>query len=195
MEWLFVHSSTNGGWWLKINSIEQLTEYHKKLSGSQYENAFDMYSQGYIHGKGGRPEEILEGLSLEERIKMMLNPDFKKLQGAVYMAEKSNATILDGFRMLNMEIGSGQLRSLKEFGNIFINRAGGYTISISYDQFCRRKEMVFPDFTEKDIRVKQFKGGTHFYAYIGDMQLRNGDNLKWLSYDAAYQSALAVIQN
>ncbi len=185
MEWLFVHSKN--GWRLKIDNIEQLTEYHKKLNGSQFSNAFDMYM------KGGRPEEILEKLSIEERIEMICNPDFKKLQGAVYMAERNNATILDGFRMLNMEIGSGQLRALKENGSIFINPAGGFTYGIEYDQFCRRKEMIFPNFKKEEIRIKQFNGGTHYYAYIGDMQVRNGSELKWSTYDEAYQSALSIV--
>lgn len=185
MEWLFVHSKN--GWRLKIDNIEQLTEYHKKLNGSQFSNAFDMYM------KGGRPEEILEKLSIEERIEMICNPDFKKLQGAVYMAERNNATILDGFRMLNMEIGSGQLRVLKENGSIFINSAGGFTYGIEYDQFCRRKEMIFPNFKKEEIRIKQFNGGIHYYAYIGDMQVRNGSELKWSTYDEAYQSALSIV--
>ena len=54
MEWLFVYE--NGGWWLKIDNTEQLTEYHKKTDRSRYEGALKMYTSG----------ERPENMSLEE---------------------------------------------------------------------------------------------------------------------------------
>ena len=36
MEWLFVY---DGGWWLKITDVKQLTEYHKRTDGKRYEGA------------------------------------------------------------------------------------------------------------------------------------------------------------
>ena len=42
--------------------------------------------------------------------------------------------------------------------------------------------------------MKQFPGGEHYYAYIGDMQVRDGDTLKWNSYQEAYEMALSLLE-
>ena len=55
------------------------------------------------------------------------------------------------------------------------------------------KDIIFPDFKRHQIRVKSFPGGDHFYAYIGDMQVRDGDILKWDTYDEAYNQALSIL--
>lgn len=186
-DFLFVLSK-DGGWWLKITTIEQLTEYHKKCSGSRYEKAMEMYMNGI------RPQDMkAEEMTLEERIKLQQSKDFKLLQCAVMQAQKYETNIIDGFRMLNMEIGMKQMEDIKRYGAVYINRVGGSTFDLEYTQFCRREEPIFPDFKESDIRIKRFKGGQHYYAYVGDMQIREGDNLKWSTYAAAERAAKAVV--
>lgn len=44
MEYLFVHDR-KGGWWLKIDSVEKLIDYHQKTN-NRYEGALQMYLQG-----------------------------------------------------------------------------------------------------------------------------------------------------
>lgn len=185
MEYLFVYG--NGGWWLKLTTIEQLTDYHEKVDQDRYGEAFLMY----MHH--GHPYKILEGLSLEERIQKMNNIHFKRLQAAVIQAENGNGTILDGFRWLNMEIGMKELRDIRQYGAVYINRVGGSTHSLSYSQFCRRREFVYPDFEISDIRVKRFTGGNHYYAFIGDMQVRNANGTKWNRREDAYQAAVDIV--
>lgn len=187
MEYIFIFDEESRGWWLKIDTKEKLADYHEKTGAGRYDEALSMYLNE------GHPHEILKKLSVEERIKKMRNIHFKRLQCAVMEAENGNCSILDGFRRLNLEIGIGQMRALEQYGAIYMNRAGGYTFGLQYKQFCRRKELVFPDFKEADIRVKRFNGGKHYYAYIGDMQIRNGGALKWDSFDEAYKMAFAVI--
>lgn len=78
---------------------------------------------------------------------------------------------------------------------IYINPVGGYH-GYSGDKeyaFVRRKNIIFPDFKKEHIRVKSFPGGDHFYAYIGDMQVRDGDVLKWDTYEDAYNQALSIL--
>lgn len=41
--------------------------------------------------------------------------------------------------------------------------------------------------------MKQFRGGSHWYAYIGDMQVRNGEELKWNTQEAARSAAEAIV--
>ena len=186
MDYLFVYA--NGGWWLKLTSVAELNDYHKKTDDSRYEEAFLMY----MHE--GHPYEILERLELKDRLEKMKDPNFRKLQAAVIQAESGDGTIMDGFRWLNIEVGMKELNDLKSYGVVYINREGGSTYDLSYTQFCRRKELVFPDYSLGDIRVKQFGGGEHFYAYIGDMQVRDGDELKWNTYAEAYQHAERIVR-
>ena len=131
---------------------------------------------------------------LEERIKFWNNNDFKYMYAAYMLASKvDGATFLDGFRFLNWEMAEADLTCLREHGACFFNPAGGRTYDVEYKEFCRRKEIVFPNFSEKDIRIKQFKGGTHYYAFIGNVQVRDGDIMKFDSYEKAYGKAYRLV--
>lgn len=188
MDYLFIFDEESKGWWLKIDTIEKLDDYHEKTGSGRYDKSMEMY----LHE--GHPNDILGKLSLEERIKKMQDKDFKRLQAAVILAEKGERTILDGFRCLNLEVGMGQMRTLEQYEAIYINPVGGYTFGLEYTQFCRRKNLVFPNFRESDIRIKRFEGGEHYYAYIGDMQVRDGDKMKWFNREEAYNKALEIIR-
>lgn len=190
MNYIFIFDQESKGWWLKIDSIEKLADYHEKADNGIYDEAIAMYLEG------GHPHYILEKLGPEERIRKMQDKDFKRLQIAVMQAERRRSNIFDGFRSLNLEVGMGQMRKLDQYGAIYINCVGGYTFGLHYTQFCLRKELVFPNFKESDIRIKQFSGGKHFYAYIGDIQVRgrwDRNEMKWNSRDEAYNRALELI--
>lgn len=134
-----------------------------------------------------------ESMPFEERIKLIGSRDYKYLQAAMIQARKVDGTIFDGFRCLNMEIGMTELACIKEHGAVYINHVGGHTSCVEYSQFCRRSEIVFPDFTLSDIRVKKYSGGVHWYAFIGDMQVKNGEAVKWNSAEAAQNAAKAIV--
>lgn len=55
------------------------------------------------------------------------------------------------------------------------------------------------DFTEKDIHVKQWQGGNHWYSFLGGMPVRvkvNGElKTKWNTRKAAKDAARAMLQN
>lgn len=180
IDYLFVYSK---GWYLKINTIKQLTEYHKKTDQKRVEGVLMLFMQ----------KKNPEDLPLEDRIKMMKSRDYKYLQAAIIQAKKVEGRILDGFRCLNMEIGKAELQCIKEHGAVYINRVGGHTYALDYTQFCRRKELVFPNFKLSDIRVRKYPEGVHWYAYIDDMQVKNGDNVKWSTCDAAKRAAEEIV--
>lgn len=187
-EYLFIYDGEV--WWLKLTDVEQIIDYHKQTD-SRYEGALSLYMKFKLEGKEWY--NLLEDMPLQERIKTMQSKDFKYLQCAIMKAQQVEGTIFDGFRCLNMEIGAGELETIREHGAVFINPAGGHTHGIKTVQFCRRKQLVFPHFKREEIRLKQFNGGRHWYAYIGDMQIRDGDKLKWNTREAAQEAAEAMV--
>lgn len=194
MGYLFVFA--NGGWWLKIDSVEKLIDYHKQTS-SRFNGAWELFSRLYKEaGDVNKIMDVVAAYPAEKRFELMQTRDFKYLQAAIIEAQQMDgmANIFDGFRALNMGIGAKELRDIREYGCCYINSVGGSTFSLDYTQFYRRKQLVFPNFRREDIRVERFKGGEHFYAYIGDMQVRDGDVLKWNSYDEAYNRAAEFVE-
>lgn len=191
MEYLFVYDN---GWYLKIDSEEKLLDYLKKTE-NRYEGAIQLYKEFYSKRENGESVmEVVMKKPLQERIQLMNSRDFKYMQAAIMQAEKVGGTFFDGLRCLNVEMGFCELNDIREYGACYINRVGGKTFDLNYTQFCRRKELVFPDFKEEDIRVKQHEGGIHWYAFIGDMQVRNGQEMKWSTRDEAYQRALEIVR-
>lgn len=188
MEYLFVYDGKS--WWLKLTGAEQIIDYHKQTE-SRYEGAVKMYMKMKEDGK--EFYDLMEGLSCRERIKLMEDRDYKYLHCAAIKARQTGGTLLDGFRFLNMEAGAAEMETVRRYGAVFINPAGGHTHGIRTEQFCRRKQLVFPDFRSDEIRIKQFKGGGHWYAYVGDMQVRDGGRMKWDTEEGARKAAEALV--
>lgn len=178
MEWLFVlkdKGTSNQGWWLKLTNADELLAYYEATMHSREESVLEEYL-------AKREEEY---------------PRYSNLTQAVVMnASKKRMNIFDAIRDLRLMVASQQLESIHKYGAIYVNSLGGYHSAYEgepkYD-FVRRDKLVYPDFKAEDIRIKQFKGGEHYYAYIGDMQVRDGDILKWDSYDNAYKKALEMV--
>lgn len=198
MEYLFVYDQESQGWWLKLDTPEKLLDYVYQTKDSHMTGALDLYLDLYKKGQKENKSvlEVLEAMPSEERFALMMKNmnDFNLMRGAIIQAEKINGTIFDGFRSLNIEMGVKELNDIRRDGQTYINPVGGSTFDIQYTQWCRRNELVFPNYTESDIRIKQFDGGNHYYAYIGDMQLRDGENIKWNTYEQAYNAAIDIVE-
>ena len=178
MEYIFVFK--NNGWWLKITSPEQLFNYWDKTDS--------------------RWSETLDNLS---HSKEFTKTGFKHCNAISFAAgiygSRRKLTLVESVSEFAGEIKGTQLDCLLKYGCLYINRKGGYHFPYKgdepYTQFVRRKELIFPDYEQKDIRVKQFPCGTHFYAYIGDLEVKDGDILKWNTYEEAYNKALEYASN
>lgn len=181
-KWQFVHR-VHGGWWLRLTSDDDIVRYIQATN-----NRYDGALCKALH-------EPIEKMSLEDRIKAQLNGDrnYMFLQVGMIMAQKYKTTLYSGFERLQTEFGMALHRDIVENGETFINHVGGKTFSLDYDQFVWREHLIFPDYKISDIRIKQFEGGSHFYAYVGDTQLRDGDKLKWNTYNEAYNFAIAIV--
>lgn len=165
------------GWWLKINTPEQLFDYYEKTEG-KWSKAFSNLINSKEFTKSGK--EHADTLSY-----------YIGTYGA-----NSHLNPIQAFTCVRTEMMETQLNYLLECGEIYINKMGGYHCKSKekeYSQFVRRKEFVFPDFKENEIKIERFPGGNHFYAYIGDMQVRDGDTLKWNTYEEALSKAKELV--
>jgi len=101
----------------------------------------------------------------------------------------------DDIAYISDKLSLGYARIFCECGKIFVNRNLGFcTLPDQFEPKILRSikatRFIFPEYTEKDIKVSQWAGGKHWYAKIGtvDVQDKNG-NVKWSSYESAFQVA------
>ena len=169
--YLFVKEAK--GWFLKIQTVEELvqyicnnqlfendkTQFERMQSNSNNDHTIVSHSEFGWFILNG----LEQGLSSDEAYNLLMSCQFRSM-----------------------------LKVLNETGAIYINKNGGFHGEYStkqYINFVRRKTLDFPKFYSKDIRIKQFDGGTHWYAYVGDVQVRNNDLVKWNSYAEALNQA------
>ena len=88
-------------------------------------------------------------------------------------------------------------KALREGNLIYLNQKGGWHVGKDERdaEWVRRKELIFPVFKHNQISIEKFPSGTHFYAYVDGLQVRNGDQLKWDTYDEARKFAQKWIMN
>ena len=193
MEWLFVmkdRGTHNAGYWLKISSVDELVEYIKITNPTRYGKAFENYVFGKDYGEITNSHgPHLDAEPLTQAI--VINAQNMKSKYDTAM------NIFQAIESFSSMVAMNMLNSLQETGAIYINRVGGYHgyyKDSKENGFVRRKELVFPDFKKDEIRIKKFSNGEHYYAYIDDMQVRDGDTLKWNTYEEAYKQAISFIE-
>lgn len=86
-------------------------------------------------------------------------------------------------------------RMILEGSTLYVNANGGYSIHMN-DAVNRYESeaLIWPVFSEADIRIKKWPGGTHYYAYIGPIQVKELDTLKWDSESDARMAAMRYVK-
>ena len=181
-DWLFVFEDDGyrKGWHLRIDSEEMLGEYLKE------QNLFQKDRDHYLKIKdagftGNNLVAHTEFGYYAEDVSKTMGVDIPCAYGILAMMQKES--------MKNI---------LRKTGAVYINSTGGFhgeRAVCTHTAFVRRDTPEFPHYFSRDIRVKMFPGGTHWYAYVGDMQVRDGDILKWNSYEEAYAMAEKYVRD
>ena len=104
-------------------------------------------------------------------------------------------SIIDAIMDIANRTATGMLDSILTRGYVYVNKAGGYNWSGTYEQgdFVRSKTLVWPDFTEQDIRISQFPGGMHYYAHIGNTQISQNGQRRFWPRAQAKEAAMAYL--
>lgn len=160
------------GWFLMIDSLGELNKYHKMIWAIRKEDFFDDLRR---EREGKHPTSDLANLcQITARLKGKDSyAEFERLQRIQH--EQMSRMILDGH-------------------TLYVNPAGGYTPHMeNVMNHYESENLQWPVFREDDIRIKQWPGGTHYYAYIGEVQVKDGDTLKWESESDARMAAMAYV--
>ena len=176
MKYRFVFK--NGGWWLKISTIEELTDY---MEQTKLKNPIAQGFNSAINSK-----EFGYGMDHVNNAGYLIG----------LRAEKNNMSLLESALFLALETDNAQIEQLKNGNNIYFNKNGGWHYGKNdYTQWCDKEKLIWPDFKTSQIKIEKFPNGEHFYAYVDNMQIRDGDTLKWNTYEEAYNKALQYIND
>jgi hypothetical protein len=167
-------------WMMVIDSIDELTDFHQKSMsgkiGPVWSNLFDV-QQGKRH--------------IDNKLGFLitLKSDSERAQGREHSLIELTAMVLG-------EIHATKLKAILQFGKIYINKSGGFfphseDIEV-LDEFTG-DNYLFPNYTEKDIRVKQWLNGSHWYAYVGDLQVEMFGEKKWNTEEEALKAAKSYL--
>jgi len=101
----------------------------------------------------------------------------------ISISADGSKSLFENTVMLLDKVLNGKLEMIEKYGKIFQNKNGGYMSSHKdlevIDEFERKDNgLIFPQYTEKDIKVKQWEGGTHWYAYVGDIWCKDYEGIK-----------------
>lgn len=167
------------GWWLKITNVDELFDYYEKTMATRNSRVLE----NYIYGKEWNPNSVEHA------------PHYKEApitQDIVIYGANNNHNILQAITEFQAMVISNQLKGLRENGAIYINKLGGYHSSDTTDKEfseIHKSKLVFPEYDRKDIRISRFPYGNHYYAHVGNVEVKDGDKIKWNTYEEAYRQA------
>jgi hypothetical protein len=144
----------NGGWWLKISSIE---EY---LNIKVFENEIWNEAAKQL----GNPKR--------GRIEHFTNPVAQLI--FEFRSKRTGNGILRETASIMNEIYSRQIELIKKYGAIYLNRMGGYCYGFDEREKITKKELIFPDDDYMDVEIKRWPYGSHYYLYINGRQIYDG---------------------
>jgi hypothetical protein len=166
-------------WMLVIESLEDLISYHENTLKAQipfaWENLLKTHS-GHSH--------ICTTLGL------LINHQAK--------VEKGKRSLFELTRIVGEKIFEAKATTLLNTGKIYINNNGGFfphskDITVLEEISINSDKLIFPQYTEKDIKIKKWENGKHYYAYVGSFQVEMHGENKWNTEQKALDMAKAFL--
>lgn len=102
--------------------------------------------------------------------------------------------MLAHLKTLHGNVLSNQLKNILNEEKLVINKNGGYFL-IKKNQEYKTYNTSNNRYTEENIKINKWYGGSHFYAKIDDLDVVDDDgNVKWNTEKRAREVALKFIQ-
>lgn len=165
-------------WRLYCTSLEQLIE-HTKL---------------YMNPKIG--EGVRDYLSSKDGMKHLTTEWGGALSATMQLRGTS---LMESGTYLEKRVIEGKIAALQRDGHLILSDNGSYftmTSEITILDEITIDSMVYPHkFSEKDIRVVVWPGGTHFYPKIGNLDVVWNGRQKWDTEREARNAAIQFINS
>ena len=135
-----------------------------------------------------------ECLSDLERIRKKLHSTSDIATLCQILADVKGTDTWQEFEALRESQYAEMTRMILEGSTLYVNANGGYSMTMGEAvNRCESETLMWPVFSEKDIRIKKWPGGDHYYAYIGPIQVKESDTLKWDSESDARMAAMRYV--
>ena len=158
-------------WLLECNTADVLEEHHTKIFSSIIEDG------------------IKDVFTYEQEVRHLKTHYGSAIDALSKIKEDS---YFNTFIELEHKIVTSKLNALLKYGHILLRENGSYTIYSDDDEIIETmisNELAYPNYTLDDIRLKQWQGGNHWYAYIGNLHVTMNGKNKWNTQKYARQMA------
>lgn len=159
-------------WCLKISDVITLFMYEEKIASSKFLKVF--------HEEIGRSKE--EDQSDEAFI--------------ISLTQKENESFVESFANFFDRASQVRLRVMEECGTIYIQKTGSYFNHNDNIKIIAEKVMsdiVFPE--GKEERYIKWPNGKHWYAKIGDLNVKWDGKNKWGTEEEAKEATKQFLMN
>ena len=117
-----------------------------------------------------------------------------QLATCIWLDLNKEKSILECTLNLLDKVLNNKLKIIQDGNVIYQTKSGGYFSGHEYivvleEMFIDGDNILFPQYTEKDIKTKQWEGGKHWYAYVGDIWVNFDGKNKFDSEYAAKRAA------
>jgi hypothetical protein len=161
-------------WMLVIESMKDLMDYHENVMKVQIPRAWKNLEEVQAHKA-----------HLDNNLSLIIN---------LIAQHEDNKSLLELSGIASGKIFEAKASGILRDGKIYVNKNGGFfshnkDLTILDEIIIDSDRLIFPQYTEKDIRVKRWDDGTHWYAYVGDFQVEWDGDKKWNSEETATRAA------
>lgn len=188
-KWKFIHNGD--AWWLRIEDTEQLMDYIRATDPTRFGESMIRIGNRHLKGESNDTHNHSGVEYALESLWKLTGVPLDVITGKVMIACHDT-----------------YWRLLREDGFLNINSVGGCnSFKMDIKATVYRDNLVFPHYTEKDVKIKTWeweekKNGVsrptgykyHYYAYLGDMQIKDGDQEKWDTYEDALAFAKTFLE-
>lgn len=99
----------------------------------------------------------------------------------IHMSIESGESLLTATPRLLAKLIEDKIECVNKYGKIYINKSGGYfphhsdDIKVLEEYIINNDSIIFPSYSDADIKVVKWEGGKHYYAYVGDIWVKPKD--------------------
>ena len=96
----------------------------------------------------------------------------------IHMSIEPGESLLTATPRLIGKLIQDKLECVNKYGRIYVNKSGGYfphhsaDLKVLEEYIVDNDSVIFPSYTDDDIKVVKWEGGKHYYAYVGDIWVK-----------------------